>query len=143
MENFNWTPMVLITIIWIMRCCGILSILQTLLSEIYPTNIRALAIGITQSCFMGTATLSTKFFPELKNVMGLHGVLFLYAALCLLNFFWGLMTIPDNRGKSLVKVEEMFGNTEKIEDQLDTVNCVNQKLVDMNETKDCDKDVDI
>ena len=86
--------------------CGILSILQTLLSEIYPTNIRALAIGITQSCFMGTATLSTKFFPELKNAMGLHGVLFLYAALCLLNFFWGLMTIPDNRGKQSIQFSE-------------------------------------
>ena len=51
--------------------------------------------------------------------------------------------IPDNRGKSLAKVEEIYGNIKKIEDQLDTVNCVNQKLVDMNETKDSNKDIDI
>ena len=38
-QKFNWLPMVLITIIWIMRCSGVLPVIQTLLSEIYPTDI--------------------------------------------------------------------------------------------------------
>ena len=33
---------------------------------------------------------------------------FLYAALDVAGCLWGLKTIPDNRGKSLIKIEEMY-----------------------------------
>ena len=42
--------------------------------------------------------------------MGLHGLLFFYGVLGLISCFWGLKKIPDNRGKSLVEVEEMYEN---------------------------------
>ena len=110
LHKFNWLPMVLITFIWIMRCSGILPVIQTLLSEIYPTDIRAQSIGITQSSFMIFMALGTKFFPELKHGLGLPGLLFMYAGMCLFNFTWGILTIPDNRGKSLTKVEQTYEN---------------------------------
>ena len=40
--------------------------------------------------------------------MSLHGLLFMYGASALISCLWGLKTIPDNRGKSLIKVEEMY-----------------------------------
>ena len=42
--------------------------------------------------------------------MGLHGLLFFYGVLGIFSCFWGLRKIPDNRGKSLVEVEEMYEN---------------------------------
>ena len=39
---------------------------------------------------------------------GLSNCCFLYGTIGLLNCFLGILTIPDNRGKSLVKVEEMY-----------------------------------
>ena len=42
--------------------------------------------------------------------MGLHGLLFFYGILGIFSCFWGLRKIPDNRGKSLVEVEEMYEN---------------------------------
>ena len=118
-QKFNWLPMVLITIIWIMRCSGTLPVIQTLLSEIYPTDIRSQSIGITQSSFMIFAAIATKFFPELKNGLGLQGLLFMYAGMCLFNFMWGILTIPDNRGKSLAKVEQTYENKKKSDETRD------------------------
>ena len=40
--------------------------------------------------------------------MGLHGLFFFYGATGVISCFYGLLTIPDNRGKSLIKVEEMY-----------------------------------
>ena len=80
------------------------------MSEIYPTEIRTLAIGITQAIFLAFGAICVKFFPEMKEAIGLHGIFFLYTGIGILNTFWGSFTIPDTRGKSLIKVEEMFEN---------------------------------
>ena len=44
----------------------------------------------------------------MKQILSLHGLFFLYAALDVAGCLWGLKTIPDNRGKSLIKIEEMY-----------------------------------
>ena len=58
---------------------------------------------------------SPSIFFEFSNgvqekFMGLHGLLFFYGVLGIISCFWGLKKIPDNRGKSLVEVEEMYEN---------------------------------
>ena len=45
--------------------------------------------------------------------LGFHGACCIYAILAYLCAFWGAATIPDNRGKSLVKVEEFYENKTK------------------------------
>ena len=44
----------------------------------------------------------------MKNAIDIHGCCFLYGGFAIINCIWGAYTIPDNRGKSLVKVEEMY-----------------------------------
>ena len=72
------------------------------------TNIRTQAIGIVQASDWGFGALSVKFFPQMKDYLSFHGLFFLYGAIGFVSCLWGLKTIPDNRGKSLVKVEEMY-----------------------------------
>ena len=92
----------------IMRSAGILPVLHPLLNELYPTEIRTFSIGITQSGLLLSGCTSVKLFPELKNVIGIPGLCILYSGVGLICMMWGAWTIPDNRGKSLVKVEETF-----------------------------------
>ena len=76
------------------------------MNEMFPTDIRTLSIGITQSTFLMSAFISVKVFPELRNLIGMPGLCILYSSVSVLLIIWGALTIPDNRGKSLVKVEE-------------------------------------
>ena len=69
---------------------------------------RSQAIGITQAAFLGGAAVCIKFFPAMKNAMDIYGVCFLHAGIAMFNCILGAFTIPDNRGKSLVKVEENY-----------------------------------
>ena len=91
-----------------MRSIGILPVLHSLLSEVFPTEIRTLSIGLVQASNLVSGVICVKFFPEMKNVMGLYGLFFFYGASGVASCLWGLKTIPDNRGKSLIKVEEMY-----------------------------------
>ena len=93
-----------------MRAIGIIPVLHSLLSEVFPTEIRTQSIGLVQATDWGSGALSINFFPQMKEYFSFHGLFFLYGATGLVNCLWALKTIPDNRGKSLVKVEEMYEN---------------------------------
>ena len=77
-------------------------------SELYPTDIRTQAIGITEASFFASSAICVRFYPDMKHTLGLDGLCIYYGALCLACCAWGAFSIPDNRGKSLVKVEEMY-----------------------------------
>ena len=88
-------------------------VLYTLVGELFPTEIRTLAVGIVQSSFFASAFIIVKSFPDLRSLIGIHGVCYLYASLGLLNTFWSICTIPDNRGMSLIRVEESYERREE------------------------------
>ena len=69
---------------------------------------RTQAIGLVQASDWGSGALSIKFFPQMKDYLTFHGLFFLYGVVGIVNCLWAMKTIPDNRGKSLVKVEEMY-----------------------------------
>ena len=108
LDMFSWIPLAMVIVPVIMRAAGILPVLHSLLSEVFPTEIRTQSIGLVQASFLASGAVSVNFFPQMKNYMGLHGLFFLYGASGLASCLWGLKTIPDNRGKSLIKVEEMY-----------------------------------
>ena len=43
----------------------------------------------------------------------------MYAGMCLFNFTWGILTIPDKRGKSLAKVEQTYENKKNSDETRD------------------------
>ena len=105
---FGWIPLIMILLQFVMRSGGIQPVLHQLLSEVYPTEIRTQSIGITQACFLATGAIMVKFFAEMKSAIDVHGCCFLYSSCGILTVIWAYFCIPDNRGKSLVKVEEMY-----------------------------------
>ena len=108
LEWFGWIPLAAISMQVIMRSAAILPVLNTLMNELYPTEIRTLSIGITQSILLIGGFVTVKIFPDLNNLMGLPSLCILYSVVGVLMILWGLKSIPDNRGKSLVKVEELY-----------------------------------
>ena len=110
LDTFSWIPVASVVITVIARSIGILPVLHSLMSEVFPTEIRTESIGLVQAFSVASGAVCMKFFPEMKNLMTLHGLFFFYGGSCIVSCLWGLKKIPDNRGKSLIKVEEMYEN---------------------------------
>ena len=108
LDTFSWIPFLSVIVAAIVRATCILPVIYPVMSEVFPTEIRTQSIGLVESFALVFGALIAKFFPEMKHGMGLHGVFFFYGATGVVSCFYGLMTIPDNRGKSLIKVEEMY-----------------------------------
>ena len=92
----------------LMRAIGTLPVISILMAESYPTEIRALGVSITDCGALFFAVIMTKTFPAFKSVVGYHGMCIFFTVMGIINALWGAIMIPDNRGKSLVKVEEHF-----------------------------------
>ena len=87
---------------------GILPVLHLLLSESFPTEIRTQSVGMISGLFLLNSSISLNFFPHMKELMTLHGLLFFYGGMSMITSLWGLKTIQDHRNKSLTKVEEEY-----------------------------------
>ena len=78
---------------------------------------------MSEALSFGSAAISVRFYPEMKNAMGLDGLCIYYGGLCLANCVWGGISITDNRGKSLVKVEEIYDQKFKEERNEEVATC--------------------
>jgi hypothetical protein len=52
------------------------------------------------ACFILTYT-----FPMLNKALGAHGTFWLYAAICVLGYFFIRWRLPETKGKSLEQIE--------------------------------------
>ena len=117
----SWIPMAVFIIEFVVRGTIIMNILYTLLSELYPTEIRSLAVGINQFFTFLTAALVVKLYPDMKAAMTIYGLCYFYTGVILVNIIWGYFTIPDNRSKSLVEVEESYEDKLSVKTELSAI----------------------
>lgn len=106
-KSFGWIPFAAIVAQAIMRAGGILPMLHTLMNEMFPTEIRTFSIGITQACLVLSGFSSVKVFPKLDSSIGYPSLCLIYTIIGIVIIIWAYVTVPDNRGKSLAKVEEL------------------------------------
>ena len=106
LKDFGWITFAAIVAQIVMRSAGVLPMLHTLLNELYPTEIRTLSIGLTQSALLLSGFSCVKVFPQLIHLIGYPALCAIYTIIGVIIIIWAAITIPDNRGKSLVKVEE-------------------------------------
>ena len=56
---------------------------------------------------------ATKLYPFFVSSLGFHGTFWMYSGVMLLNMFYGALSIPENKGQSLVKTEDKMNRVEK------------------------------
>jgi predicted MFS family arabinose efflux permease len=110
LDNLGWLPLVFVTSCISAYAIGVYPVMQVLAGELFPSDIRSLAIGVTLSLARCVETANVLAYPLLVGTFNFYGAFFFYACTALVAMLWGFFTIPDNRGLSLAKVEEKFSS---------------------------------
>lgn len=77
-----------------------------LVAELFPSRVRAVAVGTcTFALWMGSTTL-TYTFPMLNSTFGSYGTFWIYALICTVGFIYFVRVLPETRGKSLENIEK-------------------------------------
>jgi len=83
-------------------------VMWVLLSELFPNNIRGLAIGLIGLINSFASALVQQIFPwELSN-FGNALTFLIYGLFAVVGFFLFLKILPETKGKSLEEIEEQF-----------------------------------
>jgi len=79
-------------------------VVWVIMAEIFPTRIRGRAMSVATVVLWISCFLVSQFFPFILD--RLRGYTFLiYAAMCVVCFFFVMRCVPETRGKSLEEIE--------------------------------------
>jgi SP family arabinose:H+ symporter-like MFS transporter len=84
-----------------------------MMSEIFPTRIRARAVAITTTFIWTVGFLAQYFFPLLagwstKIIGSIAGAFWISSAVCVLAFLFGLTLLPETKGRTLEEIADSW-----------------------------------
>ncbi|KAF7276862.1 hypothetical protein GWI33_009708, partial [Rhynchophorus ferrugineus] len=79
-----------------------------MLGELFPAKVRGHAGGITFMLFNFALFGVAKIFPFVKNLIGIHGVFWIFGASSFLASLFLYLVLPETKGKSLSYIEDYF-----------------------------------
>ena len=81
-----------------------------LISEIFPNKIRGLATSVAVVSLWAAYFVLVFTFPILAETLGTYGPFWLYAAICLLGFFFIKFKVKETKGKTLEELETIVAH---------------------------------
>ena len=76
-----------------------------LITEIFPTRIRARGVSLAVSALWASSFLLTFSFPALTRAFGQSGAFVVYGGTCLVGWFCVRALVPETKGRSLEEIE--------------------------------------
>lgn len=74
------------------------------ISEIFPTKVRGIAMSIATTALWASAYLANQFFPLFVQHLGNSGTFLIFACMAILNLFFVARFVPETRGYSLEEI---------------------------------------
>ena len=84
-----------------------------MMSELFPTRIRAKTVSITTTFLWGTIFSGGYIFPTLTTasvelVGSVGGAFWLFTGICLVSFLFGWRMMPETKGRTLEDIAESW-----------------------------------
>ncbi|EFA10509.1 facilitated trehalose transporter Tret1 [Tribolium castaneum] len=87
---------------------GFMILPGVMLGELFPAKVRGLAGGLTFMVFNFVLFATAKAFPVVKNVVGVHGVFWIFGGSGLFASIFLYLMLPETKGKTLSQIEDYF-----------------------------------
>jgi len=108
LASVGWLPLVFVCIIIMLNSFGSMPGFHIFLAEVYPSDIRTLSIGLTYASLMAVGSVNVMMFQNFLHYFKFYGTFYGYAFFTAIACAWSYYILPDNRGLSLVQIEENF-----------------------------------
>ena len=105
-DSLGLLPLLATISMFMGHALGVVPVCQLLAAEVFPTEIRTLGSGICVAVATLANAINAKVYPNLLSLLGFHGTFWVYSMVGLGMAVYGWWVIPDNRGLSLVKIED-------------------------------------
>ncbi|XP_052746022.1 uncharacterized protein LOC128199660 [Bicyclus anynana] len=109
---FNWINVFLLACYFIIIHVGPIPLLEVILSELYPLELKVYIFGILGVILISMLSLTIVLQPVLVSSLGYHGLFLLNASIMsvCLGVIW--LKLPDTDGRTLQEIEVYVKNNE-------------------------------
>ncbi|KAF2884936.1 hypothetical protein ILUMI_21213 [Ignelater luminosus] len=114
-ERYSIIPVIALIAFVVVFGMGLQAIPILLLGELFPTNVKAFALGLADIYFNVIATIISKFFQIVKDHYGMHVPFLVFTACCAIGLVFIIFCIPETKGKTLEEIQmELRGQPKTI-----------------------------
>jgi len=111
----DWVPILCLLTYMLAAPLGLCSLPFLYIAEFYPSELRSVLAGLTTMITNIMMALVVKTFTNMENMLGHHGVVWLYAAACFGAILLTLSYVPETKDKSLTVIHDKFARLRKPE----------------------------
>ncbi|XP_025835796.1 facilitated trehalose transporter Tret1-like [Agrilus planipennis] len=105
MAPVSWLPLTILVVFQISITIGISPVPQVIISELYPMNVKGIAIGTVGALLTPIAVLVQMTYEPLNEFWGLYGNFWLFGTCSVLGIFFTVFFIPETKGKSFQEIQ--------------------------------------
>lgn len=105
-QHLQWLPMVSVLLFDTSFFLGFMCVPSTVLSELFPTNVKCIAACIASLFGAISAFVATKSYQPLIDLVGQSNVFFLYGVIAFVVVPYALICMPETKGKTLQEIQD-------------------------------------
>ncbi|PSN41054.1 Facilitated trehalose transporter Tret1 [Blattella germanica] len=110
-SSFNWLPLVCLVLFLVTYCLGIGPLPIAYAGEIFPSNVRGLALSIASMSLSLSFIVVTKLYQVVVDAAGVYVTFWFFSAVSLAGTIFVYFFLLETKGKSLEDiVDELNGN---------------------------------
>lgn len=117
LDDLHWLPTTLLIGSAFLSHSGIRLLPWVLIGEVYPSDIRGIASGLSGGLGYIFGFASNKSFLKMINTFTLPGVFWFYGAMSLIGTVILYFVLPETEGRTLIDIEHHFAGIRKLSDK--------------------------
>ncbi|KAK7063086.1 hypothetical protein SK128_000229 [Halocaridina rubra] len=112
-SHISWLPLAGLVMHMIAYAGGVGPCTWVVAAEVLPGPVRSLGFGIASAAYAMASFLVSKTFIDLKGIIGLHGVFWVFTGGSVCYILLVLLYIPETYGCSMKDIEDYWKNLKK------------------------------
>ncbi|XP_050460599.1 facilitated trehalose transporter Tret1-2 homolog [Cataglyphis hispanica] len=104
--QISWLPVVSLVIYISTYSVGWGPLPWAVMGEMFASNVKAKASGITVSICWFLAFLITKFSSNMERAFGNYALFWMFGAFCIASILFTVFLLPETKGKSLQQIQD-------------------------------------
>lgn len=101
-----WLPITGVLMCIIMYSLGLASLVLTICSEVFPTNVKALGATLTVIALGVSGSIVAKLYLFIAENAGTHVPFWIFTAFSLTCALFTLLYVPETKGKTLEEIQD-------------------------------------
>ncbi|XP_020293165.1 facilitated trehalose transporter Tret1-2 homolog [Pseudomyrmex gracilis] len=115
-EQISWLPVVALIVFISTYSVGWGPLPWAVMGEMFASNVKAKASGITVSLCWFLAFIITKFSDDMTKSFGNFATFWMFGAFCIVSILFTVLILPETKGKSLKQIQNILNGVDSDEE---------------------------